>query len=129
MGGGVGGSGELVARNAALLHHRSTDLAAADSSCASSTVEVSSFPSPQSDSFLSLASNNNSPNNTNDSRGAVHYPPKSNSIAVVSLSPISPSASQQQKASTKSNDRFHELFPSVPLDEHVIDSKNYFTFF
>lgn len=36
-------------------------------------------------------------------------------------SPVS-QFSVQQKASSKSNDRFHQLFPSVPLDEYVIDS-------
>lgn len=36
------------------------------------------------------------------------------------LSPISPFSSQ--KTSSKSNDRFHQLFPSVPLDETVVDS-------
>lgn len=43
-----------------------------------------------------------------------------------SFSRPSSSSYFQQRASVKSNDRFHQLFPSVPIEEYVIDSNNLF---
>jgi hypothetical protein len=56
-------------------------------------------------------------------------PTSSSSLSTNVLLPVSylVNSNTDQKASSKSNDKFHQLFPSVPIEEHVINSKKSLT--
>jgi hypothetical protein len=89
--------------------------------------------------------NNNFINNVNNSSASCNLKLNRNSNSSISLTLASGSNSnlKNEKAnynkisnlkrkissSKATNDKFHQLFPSVPMEEHVIDSKNYVFFF
>ena len=76
-----------------------------NSSAASSSLPISNIASSSS---LAEYSTNLMPNNLNSTKA---------------LLPLSPDSNGSVRTGSRSNDKFHQLFPSVPLGETVVDSK------
>lgn len=82
-------------------------------------------------SFASLNGmlNSQSISSADNIQSVYAMPTSSSSLSTNVLLPVSylVNSNTDQKASSKSNDKFHQLFPSVPIEEHVINSKKSLT--